>query len=83
MSRVGELGVKVAELSIDLEDTTGDLAESMKFLAEWEVNCELTELAEYGNMMRQECSLWQILFAGPVFMLTFDCNNKSVIITRV
>ena len=34
MSRVGELGVKVAQLSNDLEDTTEDLAVSKKFLAD-------------------------------------------------
>jgi len=33
MTRVGELGVKVAEQQNDLEDTKEDLAESKKFLA--------------------------------------------------
>merc|ERR1719191_1169744 len=40
MTRVGELGVKVAEMVNDLEDTKEDLEESKKFLADLDVNCE-------------------------------------------
>jgi len=56
MTRVGELGVKVAQLSNDLEDTTEDLAESKKFLADLDVNCEnkKKEWAEYKQMQGQE-----------------------------
>ena len=50
--------VQIAEQENECKDATEDLEESKKFLAELEVNCELTELAEYGNLMRQECSLW-------------------------
>merc|ERR1719174_2371831 len=39
LTRVGELGVKVAEQINDLEDTREDLAESKKFLADLDVNC--------------------------------------------
>jgi hypothetical protein len=55
-TRVGELGVKVAEQQNDLEDTKEDLAESKKFLADLEVNCEnkKTEWAEYKKMQQQE-----------------------------
>merc|ERR1719159_1039223 len=39
-ARVGELGVKIAQMTNDLEDTKEDLAESQKFLADLEVNCK-------------------------------------------
>merc|ERR1719378_1658505 len=56
MTRVGELGVKVAEQQNDLEDTKEDLAESKKFLTDLEVNCEnkKKEWAEYKKMQGQE-----------------------------
>merc|ERR1719161_2297207 len=56
MTRVGELGVKVAELVNDLEDTKEDLAESKKFLADLDVNCanKKKEWAEYQKMQGQE-----------------------------
>merc|ERR1719158_2329856 len=56
MTRVGELGVKTAEFENDLEDTKEDLAESKKFLADLEVNCEnkKKERAEYQKMQAQE-----------------------------
>jgi chromosome segregation ATPase len=55
-TRVGELGVKVAEQQNDLEDTKEDLAESKKFFADLEVNCEnkKKEWAEYKKMQGQE-----------------------------
>merc|ERR1719424_1466413 len=40
LTRVGELGVKVAEQINELDDTKEDLAESKKFLADLDVNCE-------------------------------------------
>merc|ERR1719164_120263 len=56
MTRVGDLAVKTAEMENDLEDTKEDLAESKKFLADLDVNCEKKkkEWAEYGKMQAQE-----------------------------
>jgi chromosome segregation ATPase len=56
MTRVGELGVKVAELVNDLEDTKEDLEESKKFLADLDVNCEnkKKEWAAYQKMQGEE-----------------------------
>merc|ERR1719446_953775 len=56
MTRVGELGVKVAEMVNDLEDTKEDLAESKKFLADLDVNCEnkKKEWAAYQKMQGEE-----------------------------
>merc|ERR1711957_837023 len=56
MTRVGELGVKVAEMVNDLEDTKEDLAESKKFLADLDVNCEnkKKEWTEYQTVQTQE-----------------------------
>merc|ERR1719223_1432140 len=56
MTRVGELGVKTAEMENDLEDTREDLAESKKFLADLDVNCanKKKEWAEYQKMQGQE-----------------------------
>merc|ERR1719240_2295221 len=55
-ARVGELGVKVAQMSNDLEDTEEDLTESQKFLADLEVNCKKkkAEWAVYKQMQGQE-----------------------------
>merc|ERR1719198_343687 len=54
--RVGELGVKVAEMENDLEDTKEGLAEDKKFLADLDKNCELkkAEWAEYKKMEAME-----------------------------
>jgi len=56
MTRVGELGVKVAELVNDLEDTKEDLEESKKFLADLDVNCanKKKEWAAYQKMQGEE-----------------------------
>jgi chromosome segregation ATPase len=56
MTRVGELGVKVAEMVNDLEDTKEDLAESKKFLADLDVNCEnkKKEWSLYQKMQGEE-----------------------------
>merc|ERR1719230_839219 len=56
MTRVGELGVKVAEMVNDLEDTKEDLAESKKFLADLDVNCEKKkkEWSMYQKMQGEE-----------------------------
>jgi len=54
--RVGELGVKIAQMKNDLEDTKEDLGESQAFLADLDVNCKKkkTEWAEYKKMQGQE-----------------------------
>merc|ERR1719326_226321 len=54
--RVGELGVKIAQMKNDLEDTKEDLGESQSFLADLDVNCEnkKKEWAEYKKMQGQE-----------------------------
>merc|ERR1719181_664379 len=54
--RVGELGVKLAEMENDLEDTKESLAEDQKFLADLDKNCELKkkEWAEYQKMQAME-----------------------------
>merc|ERR1719238_2242243 len=55
-ARVGEIAVKTAEMENDLEDTKEDLAESKKFLADLDVNCEnkKKEWAGYQKMQAQE-----------------------------
>merc|ERR1719486_1634446 len=54
--RIGELGVKVAQLENDLEDTQEGLAEDKKFYADLDKNCELkkAEWAEYKKVEAQE-----------------------------
>merc|ERR1719240_2241824 len=56
MTRVGELAVKTAESENELEDTKEDLAESKKFLADLDVNCEnkKKEWAAYQKMQGEE-----------------------------
>merc|ERR1719164_176428 len=56
MTRVGDLAVKTAEMENDLEDTREDLAESKKFLADLDVNCEnkKKEWAMYQKMQGEE-----------------------------
>merc|ERR1719335_1762413 len=39
--RVGELGVEIAQMKNDLEDTEEGLAEDTKFLADLKKNCEI------------------------------------------
>merc|ERR1712025_1397487 len=55
-ARVGELAVKTAEFENDLEDTREDLAESKKFLADLDVNCEnkRKEWAAYQKIQGEE-----------------------------
>merc|ERR1719465_131280 len=55
-ARVGEIAVKTAEMENDLEDTKEDLAESKKFLADLDVNCEnkKKEWAAYQKMQGEE-----------------------------
>jgi len=56
MTRVGELGVKVAEMVNDLEDTKEDLVETKKFLADLDVNCanKKKEWAAFKKMQGEE-----------------------------
>jgi len=56
MTRIGEIAVKVAEMGNELEDTQEDLAESKKFLADLDVNCEKKkkEWAAYQKMQGEE-----------------------------
>jgi len=55
-ARSGELAVKHAEMMNDLDDTREDLAESKKFLADLDVNCETKkkEWAMYQKMQGEE-----------------------------
>jgi len=55
-ARSGELAVKHAEMMNDLDDTREDLAESKKFLADLDVNCEnkKKEWAVYQKMQGEE-----------------------------
>merc|ERR1719424_1141797 len=54
--RVGELGVKIAQMENDLEDTQEGLAEDQKFLGDLDKNCELKkgEWAAYQKMQSTE-----------------------------
>merc|ERR1719183_1700971 len=56
LTRVGELGVKVAEQINELDDTKEDLAESKKFLGDLDVNCEnkKKEWSVYQKMPGEE-----------------------------
>merc|ERR1719215_1705341 len=55
-ARSGELAVKHAEMMNDLDDTREDLAESKKFLADLDVNCEnkRKEWSMYQKMQGEE-----------------------------
>merc|ERR1740138_1953258 len=54
--RIGELGVKIAQMENDLEDTQEGLFEDKKFYADLDTNCELKkkEWAAYKEMEAQE-----------------------------
>jgi len=56
LTRVGELGVKVAEQINELDDTKDDLVESKKFLGDLDVNCETKkkEWSAYQKTMGEE-----------------------------
>jgi septal ring factor EnvC (AmiA/AmiB activator) len=56
MTRVGDLGVKIAQMKNDLEDTIEDKGESEKFLRDLAGNCEKKkkEWAGYKEMQGQE-----------------------------
>merc|ERR1719478_54808 len=54
--RIGNLGVELAQMENDLEDTQEGLAEDKKFYADLDKNCELkkAEWAEYKKVEAQE-----------------------------
>jgi len=54
--RIGNLGVKIAQMENDLEDTTEGLAQDQKFFADLDKNCVLkkAEWAEYKKVEAQE-----------------------------
>merc|ERR1719440_2457815 len=54
--RIGELGVKIAQMENDLEDTQEGLAEDKKFFADLDANCEKkkAEWAAYKEMEAKE-----------------------------
>jgi septal ring factor EnvC (AmiA/AmiB activator) len=54
--RIGELGVKIAQMENDLEDTKEGLAEDQKFYADLDKNCALkkAEWAAYKEMEAKE-----------------------------
>merc|ERR1719252_381788 len=56
LKRIGELGVEIAMMKNDLEDTQEGLAEDKKFLGDLAKNCELKkkQWAEYKKMEAQE-----------------------------
>jgi len=56
MTRVGDLGVKIAQMKNDLEDTIEDQGESQKFLQDLAGNCKKKkgEWAGYKEMQGQE-----------------------------
>jgi chromosome segregation ATPase len=49
--RVGELGVSIAEMKIDLDDTTAALIEDKKFLGNMDETCE-TKKKEWGEITK-------------------------------
>jgi len=56
MERVGALGVKLAEMANDLDDTKDGLADDQAFLADLDKNCATkeAEMAEYKKTMSEE-----------------------------
>merc|ERR1719498_287436 len=69
-ARVGELGVKIAQMENDLEDTKEGLAQDKKFLADLDKNCELKkkEWAAYKEMEAQE----MVALADTIKILNSD-----------
>jgi chromosome segregation ATPase len=68
--RVGELGVKIAQMENDLEDTQEGLAEDKKFYADLDHNCEVkkSEWAAYKEMEAKE----MVALAETITMLNSD-----------
>merc|ERR1719379_352863 len=51
MTRIGELGVAIAQMKADLGDTAEALEEDKKFLADLEKNCK-TKQAEWDEIVK-------------------------------
>jgi chromosome segregation ATPase len=68
--RIGELGVKIAQMENDLEDTQEGLAEDQKFYRDLEGNCEAkkNEWAAYKEVQAQE----QVALADTIKVLNDD-----------
>merc|ERR1719436_546337 len=68
--RIGELGVKLAQMENDLEDTQEALGEDKKFLADLDKNCEIKkkEWAAYKKMEATE----QVALAETIKVLNDD-----------
>merc|ERR1719247_3743246 len=68
--RIGELGVKIAQMENDLEDTQEGLSEDKKFYADLDHNCEVkkTEWAAYKEMEAKE----MVALAETIEMLNSD-----------
>jgi len=64
--RVSELGVKVAEMENDLEDTKEQLAEDKKFLADLDKNCALKKKDEWAAYKKMEAMELVALAVGLV-----------------
>jgi len=69
-SRIGELGVKIAQMENDLEDTQEGLAEDQKFFADLEGNCKAKEAewAAYKKVQAEE----QVALADTIKVLNDD-----------
>merc|ERR1719310_2456990 len=74
LKRIGELGVKIAEMENDLEDTQEGLAEDKKFLGDLDKNCELKkkEWDEYKKMEAME----MVALADTIKILNDDEYKK-------
>merc|ERR1719262_1348661 len=69
-SRIGELGVKIAQMENDLEDTQEGLAEDQKFFADLDANCAAKEAewAAYKKVQAEE----QVALADTIKVLNDD-----------
>merc|ERR1719359_1104155 len=69
-SRIGELGVKIAQMENDLEDTQEGLAEDQKFFADLDKNCAAKEAewAAYKKVQAEE----QVALADTIKVLNDD-----------
>merc|ERR1719310_2512207 len=70
LKRIGELGVEIAMMKNDLEDTQEGLAQDKKFLGDLDKNCELKkqEWDAYKKMEAQE----MVALADTIKILNSD-----------
>merc|ERR1719230_333042 len=68
--RVGQLGVKIAEMENDLEDTKEGLAQDQKFLADLDKNCALKQ-KEWDEYKKME-ALEMVAIADTIKILNSD-----------